>query len=358
VRVHNFCAGPCTLPESILLEAQAEFFEIAGSGMSLMEMSHRGPVYDEIHEAARSRSMSVFGVPDDFDVLFIQGGATLQFSMVPMNLLGDMAGAYIDSGSWASKALADAQIYGDAYTAWDGTDLKPQRMPEQDEIQLRPNTRYLHVSSNETIGGMRMVEWPEVDVPLIGDMSSDYMSRPIPWEKFDLVYGGVQKNLGPAGMAVVFIRKSVLEQTNRNLGIYLRYDIHADKRSLYNTPPVFTIWMTGKMLKWIEDQGGLAEMERRTEARAAELYRAIDESDGFYTNPILPRDRSLTNVVFNLETPELEAEFIAEAAERDMVNLKGHRSVGGVRASVYNAMPMAGVEALSGFMGEFASSRR
>jgi phosphoserine aminotransferase len=357
LRVHNFCAGPCTLPEAVLEEAQAEFVEIAGSGMSLMEMSHRGPIYDEIHEAALSRSMSVFGVPDDFEVLFIQGGATLQFSMVPMNLLGDMAGAYIDSGSWASKALADAKIYGDAYAAWDGTDLTPQRMPNQGEIELRPNTRYLHVSSNETIGGLRMVEWPEVDVPLIGDMSSDYMSRPIPWEKFDLVYGGVQKNLGPAGMAVVFIRKSVLEHTNRNLGIYLRYDIHADKRSLYNTPPVFTIWMTGKMLKWIEDQGGLPEMERRTEARAAEIYKAIDESNDFYTNPILPRDRSLTNVVFNLATPELEAEFISEAAEHDMVNLKGHRSVGGVRASLYNAMPLASVEALTSFMSDFASTK-
>ena len=358
MRVHNFCAGPCTLPEEILLEAQSEFAEISGTGMSLMEMSHRGDVYEEIHEEARALCMSVFGVPDDFDVLFIQGGATLQFSMVPMNLLADgqLAG-YVNSGSWGSKALDDARIYGDAYAAWDGSDERPIRMPDLDELEVRDNTRYLHVTSNETIGGVRMVDWPDVDIPLVGDMSSDYMSRPIPWERFDLVYGGVQKNLGPAGMAVVFIRKSLLPNTNRNLGIYLRYDIHADKRSLYNTPPVFTIWMTGKMLKWIESQGGLGEMERRTESRAAALYRAIDESAGFYTNPVAPRDRSLTNVVFNLATRELEAEFIAKAADQDMLNLKGHRSVGGVRASVYNAMPMAGVDALTSFMAEFAAAK-
>ncbi len=355
MRVHNFCAGPCTLPEPILEEAQREFVELHGAGMSLLEMSHRAPIYDEIHEGARARSMSVFGVPDDFDVLFIQGGATLQFSMVPMNLLGNQAGAYVDSGAWGSKALADARIYGDAYAAWDGSGETPSRMPDSDEIEIRPNTRYLHVTTNETIGGVRMVEWPEVDVPLIGDMSSDYMSRPIPWERFDLVYGGVQKNLGPAGMAVVFIRQTTLESTNRHLGAYLRYDIHADTRSLYNTPPVFTIWMTGKMLQWIESEGGLAEMERRTEARAARVYEAIDNSDGFYTNPVATRDRSLTNVVFNLATPELEAAFIDHAAKRDMVNLKGHRSVGGVRASLYNAMPTAGVDALIDFMGEFAA---
>lgn len=354
MRVHNFCAGPCVLPESILREAQSEFFELSGSGMSLLEMSHRSPLYDEIHEGARARSKSVFEVPDEFEVLFIQGGAMLQFSMVPMNFLADdVSGAYVDSGAWASKALADARMYGEAYAAWDGSDVSPSRMPDQGEVEIRPDTRYLHVTSNETIGGVRMVEWPEVDIPLIGDMSSDYMSRPIPWDRFDLVYGGVQKNLGPAGMAVVFVRRSILEETNKHLGTYLRYDIHADNRSLFNTPPVFTIWMTGKMLSWIESEGGLAEMERRTNQRAAKVYDAIDSSGGYYTNPVAVRDRSLTNVVFNLANAELETRFVAQAAKNDLVNLKGHRSVGGVRASLYNAMPMAGVDALVAFMDDF-----
>lgn len=353
MRVHNFCAGPCVLPEAILLEAQSEFVELNGSGMSLLEMSHRSPLYEEIHEAARARSKSVFGVPDDFEVLFIQGGAMLQFSMVPMNFLQGEAGAYVDAGSWGSKALADARMYGEAYAAWNGDQESPSRMPNQGEVEIRPGTRYLHVTSNETIGGVRMVEWPEVEVPMIGDMSSDYMSRPIPWDRFDLVYGGVQKNLGPAGMAVVFIRTSTLENTSRNLGTYLRYDIHADNRSLFNTPPVFTIWMTGKMLKWIEDEGGLAEMEIRTKQRAARIYDTIEASGGFYTSPVSLRDRSLTNVVFNLSNAEMETRFVAQAEKNDLVNLKGHRSVGGVRASLYNAMPMEGVEALVAFMHEF-----
>jgi len=218
-RKHNFSAGPCTLPLPVLEEAQAEFVDYQGAGMSLIEMSHRGKHFDDVANEAMTLASEVFGAPDDFAVLFLQGGALLQFSMIPMNLLkpGNKAG-YINSGTWAKGAITDAKTYGDIYTVWDGENENFTRMPASSEISVQDNTRYLHITSNETIGGIRMYEWPEVDVPLVGDMSSDYMSRPIPWDKFDIVYGGVQKNLGPAGMAVVFIRKSILEHTNQDIG--------------------------------------------------------------------------------------------------------------------------------------------
>ncbi|MED5249584.1 MAG: 3-phosphoserine/phosphohydroxythreonine transaminase, partial [Pseudomonadota bacterium] len=237
-RVHNFSAGPCTLPLSVLEESQAEFVDYHGAGMSLIEMSHRGKHFVAVHEEAIDLVRTVYGVPDEFDVLFLQGGATLQFAMIPMNLLkSGEKGAYVNSGTWAKGAIADAQHYGDVYIAWDGTDCNFTRMPNTAEIDIQPDTRYLHLTSNETIGGIRFGDWPKVDVPLIGDMSSDYMSRPVPWDRFDLVYGGAQKNLGPAGMALVIIRKTVARENNQNIGRYLRYDIQADKDSMFNTPP-------------------------------------------------------------------------------------------------------------------------
>ena len=263
-RVHNFGAGPCTLPLSALEEAQAEFTNYMNSGMSVIEMSHRGKEYDQTHNEAMTLAKEVFGAPDDFEVMFIQGGASMSFSMIPMNLLVDgQKGAYIDCGAWSGKALKDGAYYGEVYAAWSGKDEKYTRMPRNEEIKLEPNTRYLHITTNETIGGIRTIEWPDVDVPLVADMSSDFMTRPIPWEKFDIVYGGAQKNLGPAGMSVVFIRKSILDKTNKNLGAYLRLDIHCKKESLYNTPPVFSIYMMGKVLKWMKSLGGLKEIERR-----------------------------------------------------------------------------------------------
>lgn len=353
-RVHNFCAGPCTLPLEVLEEAQQEFVDYHGTGMSLIEMSHRAPEYDEVHMEALRLAREVFGVPDDFAVLFLQGGATLQFSMVPMNLLPTgMRAGYVGSGAWATGAFKDAQKYGDAYLAWDGKDEGYTRMPRTDEIEIKPDTRYLHVTSNETISGTRMVEWPEVDVPLIGDMSSDYMSRSIPWEKFDLVYGGVQKNLGPAGAALVFVRKSALANANPDVGEYLRYQIHADKDSLFNTPPVFTIYMVGKVLKWMQANGGLAGMEAAAEKKAGMIYSVIDNSNGWYSCPVAVENRSHMNVVFRLPDENLEKKFLQEADAAGMKNLKGHRSVGGCRASVYNALPQASVEALAEFMEQF-----
>lgn len=356
-RKHNFSAGPCTLPLDVLKEAQAEFVDYAGAGMSLIEMSHRGKHFMAVAEEATRLALEVYGAPDDFSVLFLQGGALLQFSMVPMNLLqtGQRA-AYINSGTWANGAITDAKQYGDVYMAWDGEPDNFMRMPVSSELVIEDNTRYLHVTSNETIGGIRIHEWPEVEVPMVADMSSDYMSRSIPWEKFDLVYGGVQKNLGPAGMAVVFVRKSILEQTNRNIGRYLRYDIQESKDSMFNTPPVFTIYMLGKVLKWMKAEGGLAAMEKKAAVKSSLLYDAIDQSGGFYRCPVEDASRSHMNVVFRLASEELEAKFIAEAEKADLMNLKGHRSVGGCRASIYNALPTESVAALSSFMSSFQES--
>ena len=353
-RKHNFCAGPCTLPTSVLEEMRDEFVDYHGAGLSLIEMSHRAPEYDAVHQEARRLALEVFGAPADFDVLFIQGGAILQFAMVPMNLLrSGVCAGYVNTGAWAEGAIADARHYGEIYTAWDGAGDGYARTPDDAEIEVRDGTRYLHVTSNETIGGIRFPEFPVVDVPLVADMSSELMARPIPWDRFDLVYGGVQKNLGPAGMAMVFIRKSAATPANESMARYLRYDVHLDKESLFNTPPMFTIAMVGKVLKWMKAKGGLDVIEREAAEKAAILYGQIDESGGFYTCPVDPASRSHMNVVFRLPSEALEARFLADAKSEDLLNLKGHRSVGGCRASVYNAMPRAGVEALADFMRRF-----
>lgn len=353
-RVYNFCAGPCTLPLEVLEEVQRELVDYEGTGMSIIEMSHRAPEYDAVHQEALALAMEVFEVPDDFTVLFIQGGATLQFAMIPLNLLHDgRKGAYVGSGSWASAAIRDAKPHGHAYLAWDGADSGYTRMPLSDEIKLEDDTRYLHITSNETIGGIRLSTWPEVDLPMVADVSSELMARPIPWERFDVVYGGVQKNLGPSGAAMIFVRKSILENTNRELASYLRYDVHYEKRSLHNTPPVFVIYLIGKVLKWMQERGGLRAIEQAAEEKAGLLYDLMDASDGYYRSPVNEQDRSRMNVVFRLPREELEAKFLSEADIKGLVNLKGHRSVGGCRASLYNAMPKEGVAVLAHFMDDF-----
>lgn len=355
-RAHNFSAGPCTLPLECLEEAQQEFVNYQDSGMSLIEMSHRGKHFMEVAAQAESLCKEIFDVPDDFSVLFLQGGAILQFSMIPMNLLtpGTKA-AYVNSGTWAKGAIADAKPYGDIYVAWDGESCDFMRMPTDHEIQLEDNTRYLHITTNETIGGIRYPAWPDLDVPLVGDMSSEYMSRPVAWEKFDLVYGGAQKNLGPAGLCVVFVRQSILDTTNTGIGRYLRYDIHESKSSMFNTPPVFAIYMFGKVLKWMKKAGGIAAMERNAAEKSGILYETIDQSGGYYHCPVDATCRSHMNVVFRLPSDALEQQFLKEAEKLDLMNLKGHRSVGGCRASIYNAMPASSVEMLSSFMRDFCS---
>ncbi|CAN5807344.1 3-phosphoserine/phosphohydroxythreonine transaminase [soil metagenome] len=353
-RVFNFSAGPSTLPLPVLEEVRDELVDYQGSGMSLLEMSHRGEHFDAVHRETMRLAREVFALPDDFDVLFVQGGATMQFSMVPANLLVDGTSAAIArTGSWSVKALADADAYGDTYVAWDGEADQFTRAPDSNELELRGDTRYLHVCSNETIEGLRFSEFPDVDVPLVADMSSDIATRELPWDRFDIVYGGTQKNLGPAGMALVFLRRTALESMRADQGAYLRYQIHADKDSLYNTPPVFSIWVTGKVLRWIRDSGGLKAMTAAAERRAGTVYEAIDASDGFYRCPVEPGSRSLTNVVFRLPDTDGEAQFLREARDQQFVGLKGHRSVGGCRASLYNAMPQDGADALATLMGDF-----
>jgi phosphoserine aminotransferase len=357
-RVYNFCAGPCTLPLPVLEAVRDELVDFRGTGMSLIELSHRSPAYEDVHEEAIASFRQVFGVPEDFEVLFLQGGATLLFSTVPMNLVAEGEPvAYVRSGTWGRTAEQDAAVFADAYPAWDGAPHGYTRMPRVDELEIRPGTRYLHVTSNETIEGIRVSAFPDVGVPLVADMSSDYLSRPIPGERFDLVYGGAQKNLGPAGLAVVVVRRERLGEPPRPLGSYLRFDLHAERRSLLNTPPMFAIYVMGKVLAWIRSMGGVEAMERRAAERSGRIYAAIDTSDGFYRSPVDRADRSHMNVVFRLPTEELEAAFLRAAEAEGLVNLKGHRSVGGIRASVYNAMPDEGVDALVTFMRAFAEQR-
>jgi phosphoserine aminotransferase len=357
VRVHNFCAGPCTLPLAVLEEVQSELLDFRGAGMSVIEMSHRSPEYEALHEETLSLFRENYSVPDEFSILFLQGGATLQFAIVPMNLLlGEARAGYVRSGTWADGALKDAAAWGEAYAAWDGEPFSFTRMPSDDELEIAGDTRYLHITSNETIEGIRIAEFPDVDVPLVADMSSDYLSRPIPWDRFDLVYGGAQKNLGPAGLAVVVVRTALLEGLNPDLPTYLRLEAHAGKHSLLNTPPMFAIYVTGKVLHWMRDQGGVGAMEERAARRSGAVYSAIAASDGFYRSPVEPAHRSLMNVVFRTPSDELDSAFLKGAEQEGLVNLKGHRSVGGIRASIYNAMTDEGVDALLGFMTAFRGS--
>ena len=356
-RVHNFCAGPCTLPVSVLEEVRDEMLDFDGTGMSIIEASHRAPAYDAVHMDALTDFRDLADVPDDFTVLFLQGGATLQFAQVPMNLLADGESAgYVDTGAWGGKALADARLLADVYEAWSGADGGFKRMPASDEIQVSDGSRFLHFTSNETIGGIRFPDYPEVDVPLVGDMSSDFLSRPIDWSRFDLVYGGAQKNLGPAGLAIVVVRTDLLGRSGRDLAAYLDYRTHASNDSMANTPPMFAIYVMGKVLRWMKASGGLAEFERRASERAALVYGAVDGSDGWYTSPVDEASRSHMNIVFRLPDEDLEKRFVAEAAEAGMVNLKGHRSVGGIRASVYNALAVDSVHTLVDFMGAFRAA--
>lgn len=357
MRVHNFGAGPCALPQVVLEEVCDEFPEYRDSGMTVIEMSHRSADYETIHQEAKDLARRISGAPEDFDILFLQGGATLQFSMVPMNFLaaGRQAG-YVVSGSWGKKALADGRIFG-GYAAWDGADSGYTTMPDPGDVEVRPGSRYLHVTSNETIGGIRMVELPDTDVPLVNDMSSDYLARPIEWERHDLVYGGVQKNLAPAGMALVFVRHSAVSD-RPDVGTYLRYSTHVEGDSLANTPPMFQIYVMGKVLRHLEERGGVEGLEKRSEEKSRLVYDAIEASGGFYRSPVDPAVRSHTNVVWRLPSEELEKQFVAEATARALVGLKGHRSVGGIRASLYAATEMPSVEALVEFMHDFAAKRR
>ena len=356
-RVHNFSAGPCTLPLEVLEETQGEFLDFADNGMSIIEDSHRGPSYERIHQNALSSFRRLTNLPDDFAVLFLQGGATLQFAQSAMNLLTeDEIAGYVNTGVWGQKSLEDASKVANVYEAWTGQESDFTKTPETGEISIQHDTKWLHITSNETIGGIRFEQFPDVDIPMVADMSSDFLSRSIDWDKFDLVYGGAQKNLGPAGLAIVIVRRESLGKHGRNLPTYLDYQFHDKNDSLGNTPPMFPIYVMGKVLDWMEENGGLTEFQKRAESRSSLIYEVIDNSDGWYSSPVATGSRSMMNIIFHLPDETLENKFIEEATALDLINLKGHRSVGGVRTSLYNAMPIESVEILSNFMKDFLKS--
>jgi phosphoserine aminotransferase len=356
-RIFNFSAGPCTLPVPALESAAAEFLEFQGKGMSLIEMSHRSKEYDAVHMEAMDLVRRLYGVPDNYKILFLGGGATLQFSMVPMNLMAP--GGQCDltlTGAWAKKAYADAKKIGTVNLAYDGSDESFMNLPDPATLKANPEAAYFHVTSNETIGGVQWKDFPDTgDVPLVCDMSSDFVSRRIDVSKFGLIYAGAQKNAGPAGTSIVIIRDDLLERSGDHLTAYLNYSIHAAKDSMYNTPPVFPIYMVMKTLKWLEDQGGLEAAEKLAAERSGLIYGAMAANPEFYSCPVNESCRSEMNIVFRLPSEELEKTFVAEALEAGMSGLKGHRSVGGCRASMYNAMPVEGAKTLAKFMNEFAA---
>ncbi|XVF59886.1 hypothetical protein PTKIN_Ptkin07bG0311900 [Pterospermum kingtungense] len=356
-RVFNFAAGPATLPENVLLKAQSELYNWRGSGMSVMEMSHRGKDFRSIIEKAEADLRALLNIPDNYAVLFLQGGATTQFASVPLNLCRpDDTVDYLVTGSWGDKAFKEAQKYCKPKVIWSGKSEKYVRVPSFDGLEQSPNAKYLHICANETIYGVEFKDYPVPTNPnavLVADMSSNFCSKPVDVTKFGLIYAGAQKNVGPSGVCIVIVRKDLIGNAQEVTPVMLDYKIHADNNSLYNTPPCFGIYMCGLVFEDLLNQGGLEEVEKKNIKKAGILYNAIDESKGFYRCPVEKPVRSLMNVPFTLEKSELEAEFLKEAAKEKMVELKGHRSVGGMRASIYNAMPLAGVEKLVAFMKDF-----
>ena len=352
-RVYNFNAGPAALPLPVLEKAQAEMLNYAGSGMSVMELSHRSKEFQAIIDAAEANVRKLMGVSDDYAVLFLQGGASFQFAMIPMNLRREGKTAdYVDTGSWASKAIKEAKIGGSVNVAWSGKEENYTRVPKQTELNLTPGAEYVHICSNETIGGIRFPEFPKTEAPLIADMSSEIMSRVIDVNKFGMIYAGAQKNIGPSGLALVILRNDLIERAPDNIAIFGRYKTHADEKSLYNTPNTWGIYIVKLVTEWVESLGGIAAMQKINEKKASTLYNAIDSSD-FWRSPVAVEDRSIMNVVWRLPSEELEEQFVSEAKKAGMVGLKGHRSVGGIRASVYNAVGQDAIDALVAFMKAF-----
>jgi phosphoserine aminotransferase len=357
-RVYNFSSGPAVLPLPVLEEIQRDLVALPGVGMSVLEVSHRSTVFESILADAEARIRSLAGVPSNYKVLFLQGGASLQFSMVPMNLLGpDTTADYIDTGSWAEKAVKEARKVGTVNVAASTRDDNYSRLPAPDEIALTPGAAYVHMTSNNTIEGTEFADLPDtLDAPLVSDTSSDMFSRPIDIARHGLIYAGAQKNLGPSGVTLVIIRDDLVERSaarKKSLPAMLSYAVHAENGSLYNTPPTFGVYVIGLVAKWIVSQGGLAGVAAVNARKAAKLYAEIDRT-GFYRGTANTDSRSLMNVTFRLPTEDLEKRFVKEATAAGFDGLKGHRSVGGMRASIYNAFPEEGVDALVAFMRHFA----
>jgi phosphoserine aminotransferase len=360
-RIFNFSAGPAVLPEPVLKKAQDAIWDVAGSGIGIMEHSHRGKVFDRIRDEAEQACRDLAGIPDNYRVLFLQGGASLQFSMVPMNLLpADRTADYLLTGVWAQKAVKEAKVLGaKVHIAATGESTNFDRIPQAAEIKYSERPAYVHLTTNNTIYGTQWPTEPAVPggVPLVADTSSDMYSRPIDVSKYGLIYAGAQKNLGPSGVVLVIIRDDLVEAGPKTLPTMLQYRTHSAEKSLYNTPPTFGIYVMGEVFKWIQGQGGLAAMAEHNESKAGLLYDFIDRSD-FFRGTVQPDSRSRMNVCFRAPTEELESKFISEATKRGLDGLKGHRNAGGMRASIYNACPRAAVEALVAFMKEFEQANR
>ncbi|MGG1551999.1 3-phosphoserine/phosphohydroxythreonine transaminase [Paenibacillus ferrarius] len=356
-RAFNFNAGPAALPLEVLQRAQAEFVDFKGIGMSIMEISHRSAEYEQVHNETQELLKRIFGIPAGYQILFLQGGASTQFAMIPMNFLkAGKVGSYVLTGAWAEKAIQEAKLFGEVAIAASSAEQKFMKIPDLSEINLDPNSAYLHVTSNETIEGAQFQAFPETgNIPLIGDMSSDILSRPVDVSKFSMIYAGAQKNLGPSGVTVAIIKDEMLQDLPKSIPTMMRYETHSKNNSLYNTPPAYSIYMVNLVLKWIEEQGGLSVIEKNNIEKAGLIYSAIDQSGGFYRGPVDAGSRSPMNITFRLQNEELEKQFVKESEKNGFVGLKGHRSVGGLRASTYNAVPYASCKALADFMADFQS---
>jgi len=352
-RCYNFCAGPAALPESVLATAASEMLDWHGRGLSLMEMSHRSAEVVGVAEKAEKTVRKLLAIPEDYAVLFLQGGASTQFSAVPLNLLrGKTSADYVNTGQWSKKAIAEAKRYADVNVVASSQDSNFSTIPEWESWQLGSDPAYLHFTPNETIGGVEFFWTPQVNVPLVADMSSTILSRPINVEDFGVIYAGAQKNIGPAGLTLVIVRRDLLGSADGRCPAMLDWKIAADNDSMYNTPPTYALYLAGLVFDWLQEQGGLEAMEVLNRGKAEKLYSAIDNSD-FYANPVEIASRSLMNIPFTLADPELDKVFLQEAEAAGLQNLKGHRSVGGMRASIYNAVGMDAVDALIAFMQDF-----
>lgn len=354
-RAYNFNAGPAALPLDVLNKAQQEWLNFNDSGMAVMELSHRSKDYEMVHNKAIGLLRKLLSISDDYEILFLQGGASLQFTMIPMNLLPkEKVGNYVLTGSWSEKALKEAKKLGQTAVTASGKENNYRSIPKLDKVELDDNAAYLHITSNNTIYGTQWHNFPEVvGAPLIADMSSDILCKPIDVNKFGLIYAGAQKNLGPSGVTVVIIRKDLLAQSSDDLPTMLNYQTHAGNNSLYNTPPTLAIYLLSLVLEWVDSLGGVAEIEKMNEEKAKVLYDVIDGSNGFYKGHATPDSRSSMNVTFTLATEEATTAFLAQAKELGFVGLAGHRSVGGCRASIYNAVPLDHVVRLAEFMKSF-----
>jgi phosphoserine aminotransferase len=354
-RIYNFSPGPATLPYPVLQEAGRDIVNYKDTGMSLIELSHRSKEFMAVADEAQSLIRELLSVPDNYKILFLQGGASSQFYMVPMNLLASGKKAtYLNTGTWAKKAIKEAKLLADIEVAYSSEESLFNRVPGDDEYSVDSESEYLYFVSNNTIYGTRFKEFPGTgEKMLVADMSSDIMSRTVDINRFGLIFAGAQKNMGPAGVTIVIIRDDLLDSAPENIPSMLKYKTHADKDSMFNTPPCFAIYCVGRVMNWLKEQGGVSVMEKINQRKASVLYDAIDGGN-FYRGHAEKESRSLMNISFNLPTPELEAKFIVEATEIGLNGLKGHRSIGGCRASIYNAFPEAGVEKLVSFMADFS----